>query len=300
MAEANYETFELYGGEVKVKFYPKSHIYKVTDEKYGLVDERVKGVTTYIGIKDKSMALVPWAGELIGMHLLDMIEAGQEITMEDVAKAMALPSEKKEEAADIGSRTHEWCEYFIKNQLGEPGYEADPELPEDQAMLLGVDSFLEFITQHDVKFISSERVVYSREHQYIGTMDFEAMIDGKLAVGDFKTSNGLYNSVLQQLSAYQAAAEEEAAHIGKPVKYETRYAVRLAKETEQEYGQRMLKKNAVKILQGKEPGEIKPYLPFEWIVEDGRETHERDLAGYMNAMALHQWDSETDFYKRNK
>jgi len=52
--------------------------------------------------------------------------------------------------------------------------------------------------------------------------------------------------------------------------------------------------------QGKEPGEIKPSLPFEWLVEEGRETHERDLAGYMHAVGLHQWDSATDFYKNKK
>lgn len=300
MPKTEIQEFELYNGEVKVKFYPNSHMYKVIDEKYGLKDERVKGVTTYIGIKDKSMALVPWAVELTGMHLLDMLEDGQEITPADVAKAMALHTERKEEAANIGTITHEWCEYFIKHKLGKEGYEKEPELPTDKATLLGADSFLEFITQHDVKFISSERIVYSRENQYIGTMDFEAIVDGKLAVGDFKTSNGLYNSVLQQMSAYQAAAEEEAKYIGKPVEYESRYAVRLAKETEEEYAERMLKKNAVKELQGKKPSEIKPYQSFEWIVEHGRETHARDLMGFYNAMNLYNWDKETDFYLRKK
>lgn len=300
MAKTEIHEFTLYGGEVKVKFYPNSHTYKVTDEKYGLVDQRVKGVTTYIGIKDKSAPLVSWATELAGTYLLDLLESGEAITPEHIAKSMGLHTEKKEEAADIGTRTHEWCEYFIKHQLGRPGYEKEPELPTDQAMLLGVDSFLEFITQHNVEFINSERIVYSRKNQYIGTMDFEAIVDGKMAVGDFKTSNGLYNSVLQQMSAYQAAAEEEAEHLGKPVKYEARYAVRLAKETEKEYADRMLKKNAVKALQGKEPSAIKEYQPFEWIVEMGRETHERDFKGFMHAVGLHQWDSATDFYYNKK
>jgi len=166
-------------------------------------------------------------------------------------------------------------------------------------MLLGVDSFLEFITQHKVEFISSERVVYSREHKYIGTMDFEAIVDGKLSVGDFKTSNGLYNSVLMQMSAYQFASEEEAEFLGKPVKYENRYAVRLAKESEKEYADRMIKKNAVRELQGKQPNEIKEYQPFEWLVES-RETHERDFKGFLSAKDLFTWDSETDFFNNKK
>ena len=293
------QEFTLYGGEVKVKFYPNSHMYKVTDEKYGLKDERVKGVTTYLGIKDKSPALVSWATELAGTYLLDLLESGEVITAGHIAKSIGLHQEKKEEAADIGTRTHEWCEYFINHKLGKAGFEKAPELPTDQAMLLGVDSFLEFITQHKVEFISSERVVYSREHNYIGTMDFEAIVDGNLSVGDFKTSNGLYNSVLQQMSAYQFASEEEAEFLGKPVKYENRYAVRLAKESEKEYADRMIKKNAVRELQGKQPNEIKEYQPFEWLVEN-RETHERDFNGFLSAKSLFEWDSQTDFYKNKK
>jgi hypothetical protein len=293
------QEFTLYGGEVKVKFYPNSHMYKVTDDKYGLKDERVKGVTTYIGILDKSPALVSWATELAGTHLLDLLESGKVITAGDIAKSIGLHAEKKEEAADIGTKTHEWCEYFIKHKLGRVGFEKEPELPTNQAMLLGVDSFLEFITQRKVEFISSERIVYSRKHQYIGTMDFEAIVDGKLSVGDFKTSNGLYNSVFMQMSAYQFAAEEEAEFLGNPIKYENRYAVRLAKETEQEYSDRMIKKNSIRELQGKLPNKIKPYQPFEWIVES-RETHERDFAGFISAKDLFTWNNQTDFYKNKK
>lgn len=294
---AEFKEYSLYGGEVKVKFYPNSHMYKVTDEKYGLKDERVKGCTTYIGIKDKSPALVSWATELGGTYLLDLLDDGKVITPQDIAKSMGLHNERKQEAADIGTRTHEWCEYFINYKLGLNN--KAPELPTDQAMLLGVNSFLEFITQHKVKFISSERLIYSRKHKYIGLMDFEAEIEGKLSVGDFKTSSGLYNSVLMQMSAYQGACEEEAEFLGNPVKYENRYAVRLSKESEQEYADRMIKKNAVREFQGKQPNEIKPYEAFEWLVES-RETHERDFNGFLSAKALFDWNEETDFYKNKK
>lgn len=291
--------YSLYGGEVKVKFYPNSHQYKVTDEKYGLKDEKIKGVTTFIGIKDKSPALVSWATELDGTYLLDLLDNGEVITANHIAMSMNLHNERKEEAADIGTKTHSWCEYFINHKLGLEGFEKAPELPTDQAMLLGVDSFLEFITQHKVEFISSERLVYSRKHKYIGLMDFEAIIDGKLSVGDFKTSNGLYNSVLMQMSAYLNACEEEAEFLKSPVKYENRYAVRLAKESEKEYADRMIKKNAVREFQGKQPNEIKQYEPFEWLVA-GRETHERDFNGFLSAKSLLEWDNETDFYKNKK
>jgi hypothetical protein len=291
--------FTLYGGEVKVKFYPNSHMYKVTDEKYGLKDQRVKGVTTYLGIKDKSQALVSWAVGEAGLHLYDIISSGQIVTMDDVRNALKRHTEIKDEAALIGTAMHAWCEYFIKHKLKEKGYEEAPKLPEDPQILLGVNSFLEWYVNHHVEFLSSERIVYSRKHQYIGTMDFEAYVDKVLTGGDFKSSNGLYNSVRAQISAYIEAAEEEAEHIGKKVKFQNRVAIRLSKETEQEYKVRMERKNIIK---GKEDAPIEPYEPFEWKVFEGRESHEDDFKrGFLAAKTLLEWDQATDFYlNRNK
>jgi len=142
--------------------------------------------------------------------------------------------------------------------------------------------------------------VYSRKYQFIGMLDIEAKIDGKLSVDDLKTSNGIYNTTLQQTAAYQYAAEEEAEFLGKPVKYETRHIIRLAKETEKEYVARMEKKNAVKMLQGKNVGDIKPYEPFEFMEIEGRETYERDFEGFKNSIGLFRWNKETDFYLNKK
>lgn len=284
----------MYGGEVTVDFYPNSHMYKITDPKYGLVKERVKGVTTYLGIKDKSAALISWATETAGLHLYDIITAGNPIIMDDVRTAIGKHRTIKDEAANIGKVMHEWCEYFIKHKLGKEGFETTPVMPEDSQIALGINSFLEWYMAHDVKFINSERVVYSRKHQYVGTMDFEAYVDGKLTGGDFKSSNGLYNSVLAQISAYQEAAEEEAEAISQPIQFENRMAVRLSKETESEYNTRMERKNLIK---GKDGADFELYNPFEWRLFEGRESHERDLNGFLIHKSLFEWDTETDFYK---
>lgn len=292
--------YPIYGGEVIVKFYPNSHRYKVTDPKMGLVDAPMKGVTTYLGIKDKSTALQSWTAEIMGMHLLDIIEAGQPVTNADVAKAMNLHNERKEEAATIGQKAHDWCEYFINHQLGLPGYEAEPVLPDDEQILLGVNSFLEFVTNHDVEFIASEKLVYSRKFQYVGLMDFKAKVNGELMCGDFKTSNGLYNTVFAQTAAYMAADEEEMEALGTLEEYKGSVAVRLAKETEQEYNDRMAKKNAVRSLLGKEASNYKAYDPFEVRFSDGREAYMNNFQGFMHCKNLHKWDQDTDFYTNDK
>lgn len=286
-------TTKIYGGEVTIDFYPKSHMYKITDPANGLVKERVKGVTTYLGIKDKSAPLVSWATETAGLHLYDILSSGNSITMDDVRNAINRHKEIKDEAATIGTAMHEWCEYFIKYKLGRPGYDQEPKLPADPQILLGVNSFLEWYINHDVEFIDSEKIVYSRKHRYVGTLDFKARVDGKLTGGDFKSSNGLYNSVLAQISAYIEADEEEQEFLGNMEKYENRVAIRLSKEVEEEYNIRMERKNLIKGNDGKE---FETYQPFEWKVFDGRDLHERDLQGFLHAKNLFEWDKLTDFY----
>lgn len=300
MAKTEIVEYKLYGGEVTVKFYPNSHRYKVTDPKAGLVDASMKGVTTYLGIKDKSAALQSWTAEIMGLHLLDIIESGKPVTNEDVAIAVNLHNEKKEEASTIGQLAHDWCEYFIKNQMGVPGYEMDPVLPEDPQILLGVNSFLEFVTKNDVEFLASEKLVYSRKFGYVGLMDFKARVNGKLMCGDFKTSNGLYNTVFAQTAAYMAADEEEMEAIGQLEEYQGAIAVRLAKETEEEYSTRMSRKNAIRHLLGKEPRQFDAYDPFEVRICEGREAYLNNFQGFMWCKHLHKWDEDTDFYKNDK
>lgn len=289
-----FQETKLYGGKVTVRFYPNFHMYKVTDEENGVLNELVTGVTTYLGIKDKSAALVSWATETTGLHLYDILASCETITMDDVREAINKHRKIKDEAAEIGTKMHEWCEYFIKHKLGREGYEKKPEMPDNTQIALGVNSFLEWYMAHNVQFVDSERVVYSRKHRYIGTMDFDAYVDGVRTAGDFKSSNGLYNSVLAQLSGYAEAREEEAAYLGEPFQYENRTAVRLAKETEDEYNLRMERKNIIKNKEG-EPYE--PYNPFEWLLFEGRELHKRDLEAFFTHKALHTWDKETDLYK---
>jgi len=293
---------KLYGGEVTVKFYPNSHMYKVTDPVKGLVDQRMKGVTTFLGVKDKSMALVSWATEEAGLHLYDILSRGDSIAMQDVTEAIGKHRQIKDDAAETGKKAHEWCEYFIKHKLGEPGYEEKPVLPTEPVQLRAVDSFLEFYGAHDIRFLMSERLVYSREHGYVGTVDFAAMVDGVPTVGDFKTSNGLYNSVLLQIAAYQYALEEEALVTkadrtgSEPMEYINRMAVRLSKESEDEYNTRMDRK---RIIKGQPDKEMPPYIPFEWRIFPGREDYTRDMQVFLALKATYDWDQQTDFY-RNK
>lgn len=268
--------FSLYKGKVSGKFYPESH-------RYFIDGKPVTGVTSFLGIIDKSRPLVIWATELFRDHLLAKVDDG--ITEEDIYEGCTLHEVRKQEAADIGTEVHGWIEAYIQG--------GDPEMPERPEAQIGVNAFLDWVAANKVKFLSSERVVYSRKHGYIGKMDIEARVNGKLCLIDIKTSNGIYNTYNLQTAAYVMADKEESAR-----KYVGRWIIRLAKESEIEYLRRMQKKNAARSAAGKTPMSYDPYQAFEarYLDEDSK-AMKRDFEAFLHAKALHEWNKETHPYK---
>lgn len=274
----------LYKGKVAVKFYPDSHQYWVKlpgQDKF----ERKTGVTTYLGIIDKSRPLVIWATELFRDFLLNL----KEVTQDDIYRGCGLHEEKKAEAASIGDEAHKWIEDYVQGK--------EVEMPERREVQLAINAFLDWEAGHKkVEYLSSERVVYSKEHDYMGKMDIEAKVNGDLCLIDIKTSNALYNTYLLQTAAYVMADQEESGR-----KYEGRWLIRLAKESETEYNARMAKKNAERERKGKEPIEYPPYKVFEAMYCDEETGHmARDFAAFLNTKALYEWNKETDFFTNGK
>lgn len=257
---------KLYKGKVEIKFFPESHIYYVDGK-------RTTGVTTFIGIKDKSRPLIIWAVGLFKDFLYENLPGG--INESHIEEGAKLHSVRKQEAATIGDEAHKWIESYIKG--------GKPEMPDRDAVVIAVNAFLDWAKQHKVKFISSERVVYSQKHDYVGLFDIEAEVDGQLCLIDIKTGNDLRNDVRMQTAAYVMADMEESKK-----KYKGRWAVRLAKETEDEYLARMAKK-------GRDV--VKTYQPFEAMyLDENKKDLAEDFAAYLAAMKLYRWDRATDFY----
>ena len=70
-----------------------------------------------------------------------------------------------------------------------------------------------------------EEKLVSEWHQFGGTIDLQARVNGKFSLVDFKTSNGLWPEHVIQLSAYRALMMEVGA--GEP---EEVYILHLPKE----------------------------------------------------------------------
>lgn len=270
--------FDLYKGKCKVVFYPNSHRYIVNGKPTS------GSVTSILGMYDKSGALIPWAVELAVNFLRDKFDNGAQFTEADFFDAEEQHTIKKVEAADIGTQVHDWIEKYVKGEK--------QEMPEIDEAVIGVNAFLDWIGDNKVKFISSERAIYSRKHDFIGKMDIEAKVNGKLVLIDIKTSNGIYNTYNMQTAAYVKADEEES---GK--KYHGRWIIRLAKETEKQYNARMAKKNANRARKGKDGIDYPSYQVFEAkFLDDTAGNMERDFQAFLACKTLHKFEKDTGFF----
>lgn len=224
------KTQELYGGTVLVDFYGEGsrHDYQVSVKKGSVwTPKSPLSVTASTGVVDKSGALMGWAVNQSRDFLLAALKEGSAMTEALIIEASKQHHRKKAEAADIGTQVHEWAEKFIKG--------LKPAMPDDPKVLNGVTAFLSFIDQHEIKFISTEQLVYSKKHDYVGLGDCEFTagigLDGVkekhkiVHFGDFKTANGFYDEYRFQVAAYQAASTEES---GK--EYGDKWIIRFGKD----------------------------------------------------------------------
>ncbi len=192
-------------------FDDENHLYK-----YDGVP--VPGVTTILKVVAKGPYLEAWIKNQVRDYWLDSVTSGRTDYAQIHKSSLVAGNKKMKAAGNIGTNVHEYAECHLK---GLPL----PELLTDEAKRC-VGAFHEWFDKHHVKLIASERMVFSKDHYFAGTCDLIAEIDGELAVGDFKTSSGIYNEARFQTAAYQQALEEELG-----IKYPSRWIIRFDKKT---------------------------------------------------------------------
>lgn len=207
----------LYDGSVKMEFYAGRHAYFADGE-------RVYGVTTFTGIIDKSRALIYWATNLARDYLLELLNNGISLNSDHVISATKLHQVRVEQAAEKGTQVHALAELWIKSS---PKERKAIKLPADEDVRNGFMAFLSWVDEHKVKFLYSERLIFSKKHRYTGTLDcMFTMGEEKHMVrhlGDFKTSSGVYPEMIFQVTAYENAVLEE--EMATPLKKRSRDAM---------------------------------------------------------------------------
>lgn len=222
----------LYNGEVTINFDEVEHIYWKQHPTKGPVE--VPGVTTPLKILDKP-ALVPWAASQAVNYItnwwVETKERGDGDPSEMTVRFLEVCDEAKKRyrylskaAADIGSRVHDFAERtFAGEEIPLP---IDPQDASERAYVSGAKAFLQWLGSRKIEPIFTERIVFSRQWFYCGTVDFYGRVDGELCVVDFKTSSGLFPEMMLQLAGYAVALEEEFEK-----QIDTGWIVRLDKET---------------------------------------------------------------------
>jgi len=196
------ETNKLYHGEVKLQFNSGKHHYTVDGQ-------TIDGVTSILKVIDKP-ALIAWAANQAAGYFQSNVKVGDtidEIQLKNLVEGAKSAYRKfSKNAADIGTIFHEWVESYVKASIS---HEQIPELPTNEMLRNSAKSFLKWAKNRNVEFKSCERKIYSRKYNYAGTLDFTAVVDGKLVVGDIKTSSGIWDEYWLQLAAYKQALQEE-------------------------------------------------------------------------------------------
>lgn len=215
-------------GNVNLEFHPGRHFY--TADGQPLI-----GVTTILGVISKEF-LTAWASKeavkFLGYYdretwtptgyipapeqdkidgldklenaLLKMQGMDAETYWKLLKEAKGAHTRKKKDAADIGTNVHAFIEAYIKGEK--------PEKPTESRELAGVDAFLRWVDGNTVEFVSSEHMVYSKEHGYAGTLDWTAKVNGRYMLGDTKTSSMIDGGMGYQLALYRNADVEESGH----------------------------------------------------------------------------------------
>ena len=213
--------------------------------------EPLSGVTGTVHIIDHSQPLMSWAVKMALQRVLALMQDHRRADgfyelyyteLEAIlAAAKKADREELEEAGDIGHIAHDWIEQLIQSIISNDEkrtLEILAKLPEDERASNCCIAAVEWMIAHNVRWVSTERRVYSKKYGYAGTLDGLAWIDScddpmccktlfkdRLSLTDWKTSNYLYIEYLLQTAAYWNAVVEETGEA-----IQDRWIIRLGKE----------------------------------------------------------------------
>lgn len=199
-------------------FDEKAHVYT-------LDGKPLSGVTTVLGVIAKP-ALIQWAADMACEYIRGIFaDPENEVDMDEVLKEARLAHRKKKEKAGAqGTDTHALIEEVVKQAIAKDGYitVASGDNP-------AVASFVNWAITNNIKFIESEKRMYSRDWWLAGTCDLVFEQDGKRYVGDIKTMKKIWDRVpYLQMAAYMKMLKETDTN-----EYHGTCIINISKETNQ-------------------------------------------------------------------
>jgi hypothetical protein len=253
------ESFFFYNGTIEVRFESEDHKYYLVDPELGNLT-LLKNSSTVSHIVDRSHALIPWTAKVTVEKMLRLVPTYnaeldpskppilvlKHMTLEEFTKlameAKSAHSDKLDDAGEVGKIAHNWLEKYILAIMAKDDATVQALLDKkcsDPRSTNCVDAALVWMKAHNVRWLQTERKVYSKKHQCSGTMDGLALTDScndpiccktqfkdHLSLIDWKTSNYLYTEYLFQTACYEAFYMEEFPE----EQIDDRWVLRLGKE----------------------------------------------------------------------
>lgn len=168
-------------------FDPIEHVYT-------LDGKPLTGVTTILSVIAKP-ALVPWAAKMVSEYIkgnCELKDGAYTVTPEQLDMAKNAHRAKKEDAAEKGTDLHALVESWVNSQI--TGVVSDMDY-------MPIEKFIEWARRENVKFLATEKRMYSRNWWIAGTCDLLFEKDGKKYIGDVKT----YAKIWDRVPFFQAA-----------------------------------------------------------------------------------------------
>lgn len=182
------------------------------DEKkhaYFLNDKPMMGCTSVLGVIAKP-ALIGWASKMACEHIRD---TGIEKTIDGIhyiltqghliEEAKNAHRKKKEAAGESGTDLHALAEGYIRLCIDSNDGKPHAVCP------AGLEQFRDWAITHSVKFLATEKRMYSKTWWIAGTADIIFEKDGKKYIGDIKTYKKIWDRVpFFQCAGYANMYEE--------------------------------------------------------------------------------------------
>jgi hypothetical protein len=181
-------------------------IQRTQDHRYIYEGVTYPGVTTALGVLDKSGPLMTWAARQTAEAAVSLYETQglgpliDNVGRDGVIKAVTSRANwQRDEAASLGSNVHAWADALVASQ-------PLPHLSDTAKAY--AQHYAEWWQKQGWKLRLSEALVVSPEepgaHEgWGGTFDLLAYdADGKVTLADIKTGKGIYREAILQLAAY--------------------------------------------------------------------------------------------------
>ena len=190
------------------RFSGQDHLHQIL---IGDVWKNLTGITTILSVLAKP-ALIQWAANEVVRHIQENAEREKLPVPKDeketlgnylvndllLEEARTAHTKKKEKAGDWGTKTHQEIEMLIQEAISKNG-----EIIKREVVEKPIQNFIDWAVKNKVKFLASEKNIWSEKLWLGGIVDFICEIDGQVWIGDIKTSkSGIHSENFWQCAGY--------------------------------------------------------------------------------------------------